>query len=74
MEEPNGRFVVCVSNEGYPASLDVRKLYSVVADEKAEASGLLRVIDESGESYLYPSSRFADVDVPVAVARVLRAV
>jgi hypothetical protein len=56
------RFVVCVENGEYRASLEVRKLYRVVADPDAAALGQLRVIDESGEDYLYPLEYFAAVD------------
>ena len=52
-------FVVCIDNSGYPASLELRKLYRVVPDAKAAADGDIRVVDESGEDYLYPASRFA---------------
>lgn len=58
-------FGVCVNNEGYPASLELMKLYWIVSD--AEAEGMLRVIDESGESYLYRADRFVVLNVPVTV-------
>lgn len=58
------RFVVCVENGDSRASLEVRKLYQVVPDPDAAAHGLLRVIDESGEDYLYPLHYFAAVDIP----------
>lgn len=72
MDPTPTRFVVCVSNEDRPASLEVRKLYPVVPDAPAETRGLLRVIDESGESYLYPAEYFAEVELPVAIARAFR--
>lgn len=50
--------VVCVDNDGYPASLEVRKLYQVLPDSEAKAHKQLRVVDESGEDYLYPASLF----------------
>ena len=56
MKEP--RFVVCIDNTDYPASLEVRKVYELVKDTQAEKEGYLRVIDESGEHYLYGSERF----------------
>ena len=56
-------FVVCVRNEGFEASLEVRKLYRVLPDSKANAQSLLRVVDESGEDYLYPEDLFASVEV-----------
>jgi hypothetical protein len=58
------RFVVCVENGDSRASLEVRKLYQVVPDPDAAVHGLLRVIDESGEDYLYPLHYFAAVDIP----------
>jgi hypothetical protein len=64
-------FVVCINNEGYPASLELHKIYRVVPDEDAAADDDLRVIDESGEDYLYPASYFASIKVPAAVERSL---
>jgi hypothetical protein len=61
------RFVVCVDNAGYPASLELHKIYRVVPDEDAEADGDIRVVDESGEDYLYAQSRFIPIKVPAAV-------
>ena len=65
--ESTPEFVVCINNEGYPASLELHKIYRVVSDEDAVANEDLRVIDESGEDYLYPSSYFAPIKVPAAV-------
>ena len=48
------RFVVCINNDSYPASLELRKLYEIVADEVAEKREQVRVVDESGDDYLYP--------------------
>jgi hypothetical protein len=59
------RFAVCVDNSEYPASLEVHKIYRVVPDNDAEQSGQVRVIDESGEDYLYSSRYFVVIDVPV---------
>ena len=61
------QFVVCINNEGYPASLELHKIYRVVPDKEAAAGGDLRVIDESGEDYLYPASYFSPIKVPAAV-------
>jgi hypothetical protein len=66
------RYVVCVRNDGYPASLEPRKLYEVLPDQGAAALGQLRVIDESGEDYLYPAGYFAEVQLPQAVQQALR--
>lgn len=61
------RFVVCVRNTGYPASLELRKIYQAVSDRDAEAHGLIRVVDESGEDYLYPEKFFLSLDLPRSV-------
>ena len=55
------RFVLCVRNDGYPAGLELRKVYGVLADEQAFKRHQLRVIDESGEDYLYPDEYFVFV-------------
>ena len=60
-------FAVCVRNTGNEASLELRKLYEVVADPNAEKDGMLRVIDESGEDYLFPASFFVLAPLPAAV-------
>lgn len=57
-KEEKARFVVCVDNTGYPASLELHKIYRVLPDEDAEADSDLRVVDGSGEDYLYPDSDF----------------
>ena len=64
--EAKRQFVLCVNNEGYPASLEIRKVYWALLDEVEEARGFIRVIDESGEDYLYPSDRFVTVELPLA--------
>ena len=61
------QFAVCLKNEGYPASLERHKIYRVVPDPEAEKDGDLRIIDESGEDYLYPKDWFVSIDVPDAV-------
>ena len=60
-------FVVCIKNEDYPASLELHKIYRVIPDEDAATEGDIRVIDESGEDYLYPSSHFVPIKVPQVV-------
>ena len=62
-------FVVCVENPGYQASLELRKIYRQLADARAEQDGFVRVIDESGEDYLYPKHFFVPISVPEAVER-----
>ena len=71
--EPTQMFVICVRNEGFEASLAVRKLYRFLADEEAEAQSLIRVVDETGEDYLYPAELFAAVDVSADTAAALSA-
>jgi len=61
------RFVVCIRNNGYEASLERNKIYVVVPDLAAERDGDLRVVDESGEDYLFAADRFVAVSVPAAV-------
>ncbi len=65
------RFVICVRNDDYPASLELRKLYRFLPDDFAEKHELIRVIDESGEDYLYPASYFLRVSLPEAVEQKL---
>jgi hypothetical protein len=64
---PERSFVVCVRNEGYEASLELHKIYRVLPDPDAEKDGDIRVIDESGEDYLYPVNWFVPIEVPDAV-------
>jgi hypothetical protein len=64
-------FAVCVDNRGYPASLELHKIYRVLPDDDAAAEGDIRVIDESGEDYLYSASRFVDIEPPQTVRRSL---
>lgn len=66
----NGRFVICIRNEECE-DLEPRKLYRVLADEAAAADGYLRVIDESGEDYLYPESYFLSIELPKAAEEAL---
>ncbi len=58
------RYVLCLSNRGYGASLVVRRLYEQVPDPEAASRGLLRVVDESGEDYLFPQELFAALELP----------
>lgn len=61
------RFAVCVRNDGYEASLERNKIYAVLLDDDAERDGDLRVVDESGEDYLFAADRFVAIEVPAAV-------
>ena len=65
------RFAICIDNSEYPASLEQHKIYRVLPDADAKRDGDLRVIDESGEDYLYPAGYFVLVDLPSDTARVL---
>lgn len=68
------QFAVCVDNVGYEASLERNKIYVVLPDKDAEKDGDLRVVDESGEDYLFSANRFVAIDVPTAVkVSILRA-
>jgi hypothetical protein len=68
-----GSYVLCVKNDGFPASLLVRRLYRRVPDHNAADHGMLRVVDESGEDYLYPKKFFLPIALPRPVARAIRA-
>jgi len=61
---PSEQLVVCLDNEGYAASLERRKIYIALPDLEADKHGLLRVIDESGEDYLYPKTSFGAITLP----------
>ena len=65
------QFVICIQNEGYPASLELWKVYRVLPDEKAAKHQLIRVIDESGEDYLYSETYFVPIKLPQAVEEAL---
>jgi hypothetical protein len=65
------RFAVCLNNSDYPASLELHKIYRVIPDEEAALDGDLRVIDESGEDYLYPADFFAVIELPPAVEQAI---
>ena len=61
------RFAVCVRNDGYEASLERNKIYAILPDADAERHGDIRVVDESGEAYLFSADRFVAIEVPSAV-------
>jgi hypothetical protein len=69
----NPRFLLCLDDAGLPESLEKRKFYEVLEDSEAASEGMVRVIDESGEDYLYPRACFADVALPRRVERALEA-
>jgi len=58
------RYALCVKNRGYSAALEVRKVYRIISDHVAEGRGLVRVVDESGEDYLYPAGFFFPIELP----------
>jgi hypothetical protein len=58
------QFVICIDNSEYPASLEKRKIYETVPDAEAAKLGQIRVIDESGEDYLYPIEYFVEANLP----------
>lgn len=64
------RYVLCIKNRGYLAALEVRKVYRLLSDPPAEKRGLVRIIDESGEDYLYPVGFFVPIEVPREATRV----
>jgi hypothetical protein len=69
-QSPNS-YVLCIDSGGYPESLEVRKVYAVLRDDRAAANDYLRVIDETGEDYLYPAKYFVPIQVPPEAAKVL---
>ncbi|MFN2517347.1 MAG: hypothetical protein ABR556_14150 [Pyrinomonadaceae bacterium] len=71
-KEPT-HFVVCLNNKGYPASLEMGKIYRSIPDEEAAAEGLMRVIDESGEDYAFDAKRFHPISLPAVVEKALLA-
>src|SRR5262249_32628677 len=70
-KQGEARFVVCVRNTGYPASLELRKLYRLLNDDKASRLGQVRVVDESGEDYLYPQEYFVPIKLPQSAQEVV---
>ena len=65
------RFAVCIDNKGYEASLIPRKIYEIIPAEQAEQDDFVRMIDESGEDYLYHKNHFVFIELPEEVERVL---
>lgn len=68
MPEQTG-YAICLDNEGYEASLELRKLYAVIAPEANDPAGYIRIIDESGEDYLYDAHAFEIIALPPHIAR-----
>ena len=67
------QLVVCVDNDGYAVSLEKRKIYVALRDTAAEKHGMLRIVDESGEDYLYPKALFRTIALPTAVKKAVLA-
>ena len=72
MKRSEMQFVVCINNKGYAASLELRKLYQVVTDGTAAKVHQIRIIDESGEDYLYPEEYFVPVQLPQSAEKAVR--
>ncbi len=66
------QLVICIRNDEYPASLEVRKVYEVLPDAQAAEHHLVRIIDESGEDFLYPEDYFMPVDLPQPIRAALQ--
>jgi len=66
MNESKSSFFLCIKNRGYAASLQVRTVYRALSDPEAEAHGLLRIVDEFGEDYLFPAGLFVPIEIPKA--------
>lgn len=69
-DELVSRFLICIKNDGYAASLELRKVYQLMPDAEATDRHFVRVIDESGEDYLYPEDFFVPIQLPQAAERV----
>jgi len=66
MENGDLKFVLCINNADYPASLELHKIYQVIPDAEVETDNEIRVVDESGEDYIYPAAWFVAVELPLA--------
>ena len=73
MKTSGKRLVICLKNKGYDVSLERRKIYQVLPDARAAKHGLIRVVDESGDDYLYPQSFFAPIELPQPIRRAVLA-
>ena len=71
MKKTEPQFVICIKNRDYSASLELRKIYRTVPDDAAAAHKQIRVIDESGEDYLYPADYFVSIRLPQAVEKAI---
>jgi hypothetical protein len=73
MTRKTSPYVLCVKNDAFPASLEVRKVYRALPDAAGQRRGLIRVIDESGEDYLFPATCFVPISVPTKAKPVFAA-
>jgi hypothetical protein len=71
VKHKTARFVVCIKNRGFAASLELRKVYRVLPAATAESHRLVRVVDECGEDYLFPETCFVNIELPAPVARAI---
>lgn len=69
----NPQYVICIKNDEYPASLEPKKIYQVISDPQASEHGYIRIIDESGEDYLYPADYFIPIELPKAIEKIFSA-
>lgn len=67
LKKSPSRFAVCVNNADYPSSLELHKIYRVLPDLDAASDGDVRIVDESGEDYLYPAEYFVPIELPETV-------
>lgn len=71
MNTSKRQFAICIDNTDYAASLIVKKIYEVLPDDEAAKDDFLRIIDESGEDYLYHRSHFVLIELPLEVEQAL---
>jgi len=67
MSETERQFAICIRNDGYEESLEPRKIYEILEDSIAAQHGMIRVIDEEGEDYLYPKEWFLPIQLPETI-------
>ena len=68
------RYVMCLDNKNHTVTLEVRKVYKVIDDPAIEARGAIRIIDESGEDYMYEAGRFVPVELPDTASEIFETV
>jgi len=71
MNTTKKRFVLCIDNQGYEASLILRKIYAVIPDARAEQDDFIRVVDESGEDYLFHKNHFVFIELPAEAEKAM---